>query len=436
MEGGSDSVATPFIPTEYDAFSTAPQVVDTHSPIRKGAQHQDTRSNRSLSAMPDAPQPPSGISQDLDIPCRDPEYYMVDGSCVLLVGNTLFNVHRSIVSADSSSFSDLFSLPQGDIVEGKSDDNPIVLHGDTPEEFRNFLWSLYALPQEIMTAARGSDRNIDRFIDIAKLASKYSFKSVETWALEVIQEYVERRPSPLLDTIPLGFHCTINSPSSTFLESKHQISRLVQLAQMCGHTHLLDTTITLLRQLMSLSPHFSYLAISLADELNLRELRGAAYLEVLQRSVFISGREANGNVLVEGDVHENSDGVDRLVVSRLQQVRLLSGYHRLSKAWEKLRAVPIPFEHTASCGTSWNQQSCTHSWSEFWKEKTRTDAVLALGTANVIGKLRVISKEFDKWGSATYMHSECKSAARQAIQDTIKHIGDSLPDFFHEDGEH
>lgn len=40
----------------------------------------------------------------------------------------------------------MFTLPQGDITaEGNSDDNPIVLHGDTPAEFRNFLWSLYAL---------------------------------------------------------------------------------------------------------------------------------------------------------------------------------------------------------------------------------------------------------------------------------------------------
>lgn len=51
-----------------------------------------------------------------------------------------------MLGADSSSFSTLFTLPQGEIaVEGTSDDNPIVLHGDTPEEFRHFLWSLYAL---------------------------------------------------------------------------------------------------------------------------------------------------------------------------------------------------------------------------------------------------------------------------------------------------
>lgn len=95
---------------------------------------------------------------------RDPDYYMEDGSCILLVQDTLFNVspsgfctpetvpnwhlqvHRSILSKDNSSFSSMFSLPQGDrIAEGRSDENPIVLLGDSPAEFRHFLWALYAL---------------------------------------------------------------------------------------------------------------------------------------------------------------------------------------------------------------------------------------------------------------------------------------------------
>jgi len=205
---------------------------------------------------------------------------------------------------------------------------------------------------------------------------------------------------------------------------------------MCAHTKLLDTMIALLRQLMSVSLHFSYLAMSLADELDLRDLRGLAYLEVLQRSVFICGHDEDGNVLMEGDVHETADGLDRLVVSPAQQLRLLSGYHRLSRAWERLRAVPIPFEHAPSCGTTWHQHGCTQSWSEFWKEKTRADGVLSLGAANVIGRLQVILKEFDKWGSATYMHHDCKSMARRAIQDTIKRTNEALPDYFHEGGEY
>jgi len=283
-------------------------------------------------------------------------------------------------------------------MEGTSDDNPIVLPGDSPEEFRNFLWSLYALPHEIM------------------------------------MEYIERKPSPLLSSISVGIPFSADSPPST-PESKRQISRIIRLAQMCGHTNLLDTMISLLRQLMS-SLDFSYLAMSLADELDFRELRGLAYLEVLQRSVFICGHDENGNLLVEGDVHKSADGADRLVVSPVQRLRLLSGYHRLTKAWERLRVLPIQFEHAPLCGATWHQHSCTQSWTEFWKEKTRSDGVLSLGAANVIGRLQVILKEFDKWGSAAYMHHDCKSVARRAIQETIKRTTEALPDYFHEDGEY
>ena len=40
----------------------------------------------------------------------------------------------------------MFTLPQGGLItEGQSDEKPIILAGDTPDEFRHFLWALYAL---------------------------------------------------------------------------------------------------------------------------------------------------------------------------------------------------------------------------------------------------------------------------------------------------
>lgn len=103
--------------------------------------------------------PPSQSSEIV----RDEDYYLSDGSCIILVESTLFNVrsfndhssskshtvsqvHRTTLSKDSSSFSSMFSLPRGDKpAEGQSDDNPVVLVGDTVSQFRNFLWALYAL---------------------------------------------------------------------------------------------------------------------------------------------------------------------------------------------------------------------------------------------------------------------------------------------------
>lgn len=98
MENDSGSVVTPFVPTERDAFSTdlAGALLPTQrsdSPLHEQAQpHQDSCS--SLSAM-DASQPSPRISQEPDVPYRDPQFYMADGSCVLRVRNTLFNVRFS-----------------------------------------------------------------------------------------------------------------------------------------------------------------------------------------------------------------------------------------------------------------------------------------------------------------------------------------------------
>jgi hypothetical protein len=188
--------------------------------------------------------------------------------------------------------------------------------------------------------------------------------------------------------------------------------------------------ITLLRQLMSQSIQYAYLAMVLADELNLRSLRGAAYPEVMQKAVVVKRDEEGEGV--EGEREGDIDKNGRLVVSRAQQLRLLSGYYRLTSTWEHLRSSPPPFDHAPSCGATWHQHGCTQSWLEFWKEKTRCDSVLALGLADVVGRLRAVGKEFEKWGSATYMHHDCRMTARRCIQEKIRAVEEELPGFFEE----
>jgi hypothetical protein len=211
---------------------------------------------------------------------------------------------------------------------------------------------------------------------------------------------------------------------SAQLTNYEQIIALVRLAQMCQHERLLNTMVESLRKHMSSSPQNAYMAMTLADELDLRVLRGVAYLEVMQRAVVVVRRPGSGPV--EGDV--DADG--RLVVSATQQMRLLSGYYRLTMAWEQLRNVPPNFDHASSCGVNWHQSGCMQSWQEFWREKTKSEAVLALGLADVLGRLRAVLKEFDKWGSATYMHHDCRMLARRAINEKLKAAQDALPDLF------
>ncbi|KAG6917073.1 hypothetical protein DXG01_004045 [Tephrocybe rancida] len=400
---------------------------------------------------------------------RDPEYYFEDGSCIFLVENTLFNVHRTRLSNDSTtSFGSMFSLPQGDLdVEGKSDDNPIVLTGDTPAEFRNFLWSFYALPPEISKASE----NLRLMIDVARVSNKYGFKNLETWSLNTVHEYVNRKPSPILATVPPAHTYTFSSDSmttrtmttDTTIQSTEELTKLIRLAQLCNHEPLLTTMISHLKQLMTSSVQYAYLAMTLADELDIRSLRGVAYLEVMHKAVVVRNTKTdidlkammtpqtpstavNSSMLVTPGVAILAEAVSapkegavdkdgRLVINRTQQLRLLTGFYRLTGTWERLRMTPPAFDHASSCGATWHQHGCTQSWAEFWKEKTRIDAVLALGLADVVGRLKQVHKEYERWGSAPYMHHDCRSAARKAIVEVIKKIEDGLSDFFSESGE-
>lgn len=205
------------------------------------------------------------------------------------------------------------------------------------------------------------------------------------------------------------------------------VSRLMRLAQLCGHERLLSTMITVLRQLMSFSIQYAHLAMTLADELDLRSLRGIAYFEVMQKSnaVVARGPSTPG----EGE-DAMIDAEGRLIVSHEQKLRLLTGYYRLSMVWERLRSTPLPLEHSAACGATWHQHGCTQCWLEFWKEKTKSETVLQQGLADVLGRLRAVAKEFGRWGSATYMHTDCRAIARKMIQDKIKQVEDSLADYF------
>ena len=56
--------------------------------------------------------------------------------------------------------------------------------------------------------------------------------------------------------------------------------------------------------------------------------------------------------------------------------------------------------------------------------------MLALGMADVIGRLKQIQRDFDRWGTAAYMHHDCRMAARRSIVDAVKKVEEALPDYF------
>lgn len=82
-----ESPVLPFIPV-HDDFSPEPDVVTDHpeSPLRKRARHH------SLINVSEPAQSHAIVSEEPREPVRDDTYYMSDGSCIIRVQNTLFNV--------------------------------------------------------------------------------------------------------------------------------------------------------------------------------------------------------------------------------------------------------------------------------------------------------------------------------------------------------
>ena len=60
------------------------------------------------------------------------------------VGDLLFRIHkRVLVGGKSSVFATMFDLPQYQGVQGQTDENPIVLKGDSTEQFVALMRLLY-----------------------------------------------------------------------------------------------------------------------------------------------------------------------------------------------------------------------------------------------------------------------------------------------------
>jgi len=113
-------------------------------------------------------------------PKRDPEYYFQDGNIVFLVENHLFRVHRHFFVRESAVFSDMLSIPAppDTVVEGDSDDKPIVLDGVKSNDFRSLLWMWYDPGYKRISSSANT------WYAIMSLADRWQFENVGKVAFE------------------------------------------------------------------------------------------------------------------------------------------------------------------------------------------------------------------------------------------------------------
>ncbi|KDQ58407.1 hypothetical protein JAAARDRAFT_68904 [Jaapia argillacea MUCL 33604] len=120
---------------------------------------------------------------------RHPSLYFEDGSVVLLLPSTdeslvAYRVHRSLLSAHSEVFADLFTVPSPAVPE-KYDGVPLVKLSDNAQDMEHFLNCIY-VPRILMTEAITVD---SVFVNGAmRLSNKYSVPFIRDFIIEKLEE--------------------------------------------------------------------------------------------------------------------------------------------------------------------------------------------------------------------------------------------------------
>lgn len=83
------------------------------------------------------------VAMSPELPSRS-EYWYDDGSIILVVGDTAFRVHKSILSQHSDVFADLFTIPEPPKNESDSVDGCSVVHlQDDLKDFTEVIKAIY-----------------------------------------------------------------------------------------------------------------------------------------------------------------------------------------------------------------------------------------------------------------------------------------------------
>ncbi|KIP10179.1 hypothetical protein PHLGIDRAFT_11426 [Phlebiopsis gigantea 11061_1 CR5-6] len=323
-------------------------------------------------------------------------FYHADGDCAIRVQDTLFRVHRFLLSRDSSAFEDMFSMPRcgNSPKEGHSDEEPILLESENVDDFAELLSILYALPSELQDL-RSNPANVYRLLAIAEITNKYHFVSTSSWAISALCQVTECRDEPwraLRTTqqprLPPPAWCT--API---------LRRIIEVAQLCGHQMLCDHAAEKWIELIYIGRANPVYAMAVADEYGLPRLKGISYYEAL-----LSCDDS-----FECMFEPVSEGSERPAMAPAQKAGLLSGFFSLVRRWESLRATAPTFAKPDGC--TYHAHGCLSTWQAVWKSTTKCDAMVHRRTADVLGHL----------GAMAYL-LEADRDLRKAAVDSVREL--------------
>ncbi|KAI0087741.1 hypothetical protein BDY19DRAFT_892468 [Irpex rosettiformis] len=350
---------------------------------------------------------------------KDEKYYFTAGDCVVKVESTLFKVHRFILSRDSSAFQHMFSVSdQGFGTEGptesEDDQHPMVLYGETADNFRLLLSILYALPAEIAQFST-SDADIPTLLTIAEMTNKYSFISTSKWAIDTLYALFKD------GIVTNQWHPTL-CRSSLF-------KRIIEVSVLCGHQGLCDFAINNWVERILNRTANPLIAMPVADKYDLAQLQGVSYYVALLES----GPNFELNV-AEFECMESGDSSHLppqppFALPAKQKARLLSGFFSLVNLWETLRINPPTFERPDGC--TYHAHGCLGTWQHTWRTFARSEVVSKLRPADVIARLKAMQDVLAADGDIAFaLTPVCRRAAMGSLKELIRKVQDDLAVYF------
>ncbi|KAJ7165418.1 hypothetical protein C8R46DRAFT_647360 [Mycena filopes] len=337
---------------------------------------------------------------------RDDDYYFDDGDLVIRAGNTLFKVHKFLLSRDSSMFKDMFALPgAGKDGANASTDATALQVSDTVEAFRALLWVLYALPPELQAYLTNAKTVVElkRILSVAEITNKYHFTTLEAWSMEVVKSAI---------------------PSFAFTQPTFLLlARAMSIAERCSDPGLSDIVLTAWEGLLRSGVNPAQLINVLEEHHRLRSFSALTYYAQLSTMKIVRTGPAGSRVVT-------MTGCDGL--SETQISRLLFGRWSLESEFAHLSTHPPDFSRGVDC-LRMAHGSCKDDWRRIWLEAMSSKTVLLMDSADLLGRLGEVQKLLPVALKTSRklrvdIHQTCRekisSAVELLIASTKRNLGD------------
>ncbi|KZT64286.1 hypothetical protein DAEQUDRAFT_732845 [Daedalea quercina L-15889] len=271
---------------------------------------------------------------------------------------------------------------------------------------------MHARPHELMTALT-SDANCNLLVNLARMAHKYQFRSIETWVLSAVHNFYSRPGA--FDPVPTTTPPTL--PPAAPASAPPSLEQLTELAALCERPDLLDLAIARWKKQISEGRDLA-LAINIGERLNLRPMLGLAYHAMM----------------LKGRAHWETEPT----LARDQRIRLLSGYYALTKMWEALPGQPPVLSHSVRCTSN---QRCNKAFGQLWKTvlETGTEVVPGLQREDVLTRLVLaegtMKMLLDNNSGPNGLEGlpACKESAMMMTAMKVREFKESLTDYFIDD---